>query len=83
MGLPALPIAPVRGVVWVAEKLHDAAERELQTQECSAPSWLYRTGNLKTETSAWRSPARPAACCRRRPRAERSKVTHSWMTQPR
>lgn len=28
-GLLTLPIAPVRGVVWVAEKLHDAAEREL------------------------------------------------------
>jgi len=28
-GLLTLPIAPVRGVVWVAEKLQDAAEREL------------------------------------------------------
>ncbi|MFB8085656.1 gas vesicle protein GvpG [Streptomyces sp. NPDC055992] len=28
-GLLTLPVAPVRGVVWVAEKLHDAAEREL------------------------------------------------------
>ncbi|MGF0170884.1 gas vesicle protein GvpG [Streptomyces sp. Marseille-Q5077] len=28
-GLLTLPIAPVRGVVWVTEKLHDAAEREL------------------------------------------------------
>ncbi|MEU1469322.1 gas vesicle protein GvpG [Streptomyces sp. NPDC005761] len=28
-GLLTLPIAPVRGVVWVAEKLNDAAEREL------------------------------------------------------
>ncbi|MFF3412517.1 gas vesicle protein GvpG [Streptomyces sp. NPDC002742] len=28
-GLLTLPIAPVRGVIWVAEKLHDAAEREL------------------------------------------------------
>jgi hypothetical protein len=29
-GLLTLPIAPVRGVVWVAEKLQDAAERELR-----------------------------------------------------
>lgn len=28
-GLLTLPVAPVRGVVWVAEKLQDAAEREL------------------------------------------------------
>ncbi|MEU2025129.1 gas vesicle protein GvpG [Streptomyces sp. NPDC016469] len=28
-GLLTLPVAPVRGVVWVAEKLNDAAEREL------------------------------------------------------
>ncbi|MFB7714049.1 gas vesicle protein GvpG [Streptomyces sp. NPDC056105] len=28
-GLLTLPIAPVRGVVWVAGKLQDAAEREL------------------------------------------------------
>ena len=28
-GLLTLPIAPVRGVMWVAEKLNDAAEREL------------------------------------------------------
>ncbi|GAB2828641.1 gas vesicle protein GvpG [Streptomyces chlorus] len=28
-GLLTLPIAPVRGVIWVAEKLHDTAEREL------------------------------------------------------
>lgn len=28
-GLLTLPIAPVRGVVWVAEKLNDTAEREL------------------------------------------------------
>ncbi|MET9364109.1 gas vesicle protein GvpG [Streptomyces sp. NPDC006632] len=28
-GLLTLPLAPVRGVVWVAEKLNDAAEREL------------------------------------------------------
>ncbi|WP_406498886.1 gas vesicle protein GvpG [Streptomyces sp. NBC_00846] len=27
--------------------------------------------------------ARPAACCTGRPRIERSKVTHPWMTQPR
>ncbi|MGW2659020.1 gas vesicle protein GvpG [Streptomyces sp. NPDC001478] len=28
-GLLTLPLAPVRGVVWVAEKLNDAADREL------------------------------------------------------
>ncbi|MFK0097898.1 MULTISPECIES: gas vesicle protein GvpG [unclassified Streptomyces] len=28
-GLLTLPVAPIRGVVWVAEKLHDTAEREL------------------------------------------------------
>ncbi|MEV0918134.1 gas vesicle protein GvpG [Streptomyces sp. NPDC049967] len=28
-GLLTLPIAPVRGVVWVAEKLNDTAEGEL------------------------------------------------------
>ncbi|MEU0370156.1 gas vesicle protein GvpG [Streptomyces sp. NPDC006283] len=28
-GLLTLPLAPVRGVVWVAEQLQDAAEREL------------------------------------------------------
>ncbi|MEU8675530.1 gas vesicle protein GvpG [Streptomyces sp. NPDC048560] len=28
-GLLTLPLAPVRGVVWVAEKVHEAAEREL------------------------------------------------------
>ncbi|MCX4821229.1 gas vesicle protein GvpG [Streptomyces sp. NBC_01142] len=28
-GLLTLPLAPVRGVIWVAEKVHDAAEREL------------------------------------------------------
>ncbi|MGW0859817.1 gas vesicle protein GvpG [Streptomyces sp. NPDC002690] len=28
-GILLLPLAPVRGVVWVAEKMHDAAEREL------------------------------------------------------
>ncbi|MFF7340488.1 gas vesicle protein GvpG [Streptomyces sp. NPDC008163] len=29
-GLLTLPVAPVRGVVWVAGKLNDAAERELR-----------------------------------------------------
>jgi hypothetical protein len=29
MGLLTLPLAPVRGVVWVAELLHDEAERRL------------------------------------------------------
>ncbi|MFB8028383.1 gas vesicle protein GvpG [Streptomyces sp. NPDC056465] len=28
-GLLLLPLAPVRGVIWVAEKANDAAEREL------------------------------------------------------
>lgn len=28
-GLLTLPLAPVRGVIWVAEKVNDAAEREL------------------------------------------------------
>lgn len=28
-GVLLLPLAPVRGVVWVAERLQDAAEREL------------------------------------------------------
>ena len=28
-GILTLPLAPVRGVIWVAEKLMDAAEREL------------------------------------------------------
>ncbi|MER5410140.1 gas vesicle protein GvpG [Streptomyces sp. NPDC002769] len=28
-GILTLPIAPVRGVIWVAEKLNDAADREL------------------------------------------------------
>ncbi|MGW7045827.1 gas vesicle protein GvpG [Streptomyces avermitilis] len=28
-GLLTFPIAPVRGVIWVAEKLNEAAEREL------------------------------------------------------
>ncbi|MGR8008169.1 gas vesicle protein GvpG [Streptomyces hypolithicus] len=28
-GLLTLPLAPVRGVIWVAEKIHDTAEREL------------------------------------------------------
>ncbi|MCX5416242.1 gas vesicle protein GvpG [Streptomyces sp. NBC_00059] len=28
-GLLLLPLAPVRGVAWVAEKVNDAAEREL------------------------------------------------------
>ncbi|MEU8487130.1 gas vesicle protein GvpG [Streptomyces sp. NPDC048641] len=28
-GILTLPIAPVRNVIWVAEKLNDAAEREL------------------------------------------------------
>ncbi|MFI7382579.1 gas vesicle protein GvpG [Streptomyces sp. NPDC049813] len=28
-GLLLLPLAPARGVVWVAERLQDAAEREL------------------------------------------------------
>ncbi|WP_030234880.1 gas vesicle protein GvpG [Streptomyces sp. NRRL S-350] len=28
-GLLTLPLAPVRGVVWVAEKLHEQALREL------------------------------------------------------
>jgi len=28
-GLLLLPLAPVRGVIWVAEKAHDAADREL------------------------------------------------------
>ncbi|MEU9014596.1 gas vesicle protein GvpG [Streptomyces sp. NPDC048479] len=28
-GLLTLPLAPVRGVIWVAEKVNEAAEREL------------------------------------------------------
>lgn len=28
-GLLTLPLAPVRGVIWVAEKINDAADREL------------------------------------------------------
>lgn len=28
-GLLTLPLAPVRGVIWVAEKVDDAAQREL------------------------------------------------------
>ncbi|MGW4234693.1 gas vesicle protein GvpG [Streptomyces sp. NPDC004980] len=28
-GILLLPLAPVRGVIWVAEKVHDAADREM------------------------------------------------------
>ena len=28
-GILLLPLAPVRGVIWVAEKVNDAAEREM------------------------------------------------------
>jgi uncharacterized membrane protein len=32
-GLLTLPLAPVRGVVWVAELLADEAQRQLEEQE--------------------------------------------------
>jgi gas vesicle protein GvpG len=31
-GLLTLPLAPVRGTVWIAEKLAEEAERELQSE---------------------------------------------------
>jgi hypothetical protein len=32
-GLLTLPLAPVRGTIWIAEKLRDQAERELDADD--------------------------------------------------
>ncbi|GLV76609.1 gas vesicle protein GvpG [Streptomyces hygroscopicus] len=32
-GLVTLPLAPVRGVVWIAERIHDEAHRQLYDPE--------------------------------------------------
>jgi hypothetical protein len=37
-GLLLLPLAPLRGTIWIAEKLADVAERELADE--SAIRWL-------------------------------------------
>lgn len=89
-GLLTLPNAPVRGVIWVAEKLNDAAERELHAPGVhrAQPAVLNRELEDRNSSTEEFEPGRgkaagPAACCTRRPRTERSKVTPSWMTQPR
>ncbi|WP_406386822.1 gas vesicle protein GvpG [Streptomyces sp. NBC_01618] len=90
MGLPALPIAPVRGVVWVAEKLNDAAERELHDPGVLRAQLALLNRELEDgdisleefEREEERLLARLHAA-EVGPRAERSKVTRSWMTQPR
>ncbi|MCX4770668.1 gas vesicle protein GvpG [Streptomyces sp. NBC_01260] len=53
-GLLTLPIAPVRGVVWVAEKLNDAAERELHDPavlrtQLALLNQEYETGDITLE----------------------------------
>ncbi|WP_327278360.1 gas vesicle protein GvpG [Streptomyces sp. NBC_01224] len=89
-GLLTLPNTPVRGVIWVAEKLNDAAERDLHhpgmlSAQLAVLNREFEDGDISTEDfEPGRGRAdRPAACCTGRPRTERSKVAHSWMTQPR
>ncbi|MFG2632211.1 gas vesicle protein GvpG [Streptomyces sp. NPDC048473] len=90
MGLLTLCIAPVHGVISVAEKPNDDAERELHDPgvlraQLTALNRELDDGDISTEEfePGRGKAARPAACCTGRPRTERSKVTHSWMTQPR
>ncbi|WP_326769020.1 gas vesicle protein GvpG [Streptomyces sp. NBC_01591] len=50
MGLLTLPIASVCGVIWVAEKLNDAAERELHDPGVLRAQLALLKRELKTET---------------------------------
>ncbi|MFE2094106.1 gas vesicle protein GvpG [Streptomyces sp. NPDC059460] len=76
-------------MIWVAEKLNDAAESELHDPgvfgaQLAVLNRQFEDGDISTkEFEPGRGKAaRPAACCTGRPRTEQSKVTHSWMTQP-
>ncbi|MGW1109089.1 gas vesicle protein GvpG [Streptomyces sp. NPDC002540] len=89
-GLLTLPNTPVRGVIWVAEKLNDAAERDLHhpgmlRAQLAVLNREFEDRDISTEDfePGRGRAARPAACCTGRPRTEPSKVAHSWMTQPR
>ncbi|MFB6717091.1 gas vesicle protein GvpG [Streptomyces sp. NPDC056237] len=89
-GLLTLPNTPVRGVIWVAEKLNDAAERDLHRPgmlraQLAVLNREFEDRDISTEDfePGRGRAARPAACCTGRPRTEPSKVAHSWMTQPR
>ncbi|MFB6945992.1 MULTISPECIES: gas vesicle protein GvpG [unclassified Streptomyces] len=86
----APPNTPFRGVIWVAEKLNDAAERELHDPGVLRAHLVvlnreFEDGVMSLEEfePGRGKAARPAACCTGRPRTERSKVTHPWITQPR
>ena len=53
-GLVTLPLAPVRGTVWIAERLLDEAERQLRDprvieQQLAAADEAYERGELTAE----------------------------------
>ncbi|MFF9510948.1 gas vesicle protein GvpG [Streptomyces sp. NPDC014724] len=90
MALLALPVAPVRGVIWVAEKLNGATERELHDPGVLRAQPAVLNGELEDGDTSLEELKREDERLLARldaaavgPRAERSKVTHSWMTQPR
>ncbi|MGW1108885.1 gas vesicle protein GvpG [Streptomyces sp. NPDC002540] len=89
-GAHAPPDTPARGVIWVVENLNDVAECALHDPgvlraQLAVLNPEFEGGDISTEEfePGRGKAARPAACCTGRPRTERSKVTHSWMTQPR
>ncbi|WP_442818700.1 gas vesicle protein GvpG [Streptomyces sp. NBC_01320] len=77
-------------MIWVAEKLNDAAEHELHDPgvfraQLAVLNRELEDGDISTEEfePGRGKAARPTACCTGRRRTEQSKVTHSWMTQSR
>jgi gas vesicle protein GvpG len=53
-GLLTLPLAPVRGTIWIAERLMDEAERQLRDpqliqQQLAAADEAYERGELTAE----------------------------------
>lgn len=88
-GLLTLPIAPVRGVVWVAGKLDDTAERELHDPGVLRAQLALLNRELEDgdisleeferEEERLLDRLHAARVCP----AERSKVTHSWTARKR
>ncbi|MFJ5683768.1 gas vesicle protein GvpG [Streptomyces sp. NPDC093099] len=88
-GLLLFPLAPVRGVSWIAEQLMDAADRQIHDPaliraQLTALNKEFEDGNLSLEEFEEaeerlldrldEAGAGPG---------ERSKAVHSWMREPR
>ena len=69
MGLLTLPLAPVRGTVWIAERLEEQALEELNDE----------TALARAASSSSRSCARPERWTRRRSRSPRTQLVQRLM----